>query len=401
MKLRTNKVCFLTVSLAAMIVFIGRGLSDDDWKTRAATALKRGAAFLVKTQNSDGSWGEHKHPAIAALAIMGIVNTGVDGAENTINKGLSYILKFQQPEGSIYPADVHRENMTKSAYYPNYSTAVILLCLTAVDRKEYYPVMLRARRYLMSIQFRDPSTVDFGGIGYGKTQRADLSNTAWATEALYYSEFLEKEPYMKDPAAMKHVKEMWKGVDKFITQCQNLPELNKAPYVSNHPDDLGGFYYRPTESKAGVREDPKDGVSNLVSSGSMTYAGLKTMLYAKIDRNDPRVKGAISYLKRHYTLDENPGMGKQGLLYYYLTMAKALTAYGADTFVDARGGAHDWRKELAERLLSMQKPDGSWANTNGRFFESDPTLATGYVQMILKILTGKDDLTRHLEVSAP
>ena len=64
----------------------------------------------------------------------------------------------------------------------------------------------------------------------------------------------------------------------------------------------------------------------LRSYGSMTYAGLKSMIYCGAGPEDPRVKAATKWIKDHYTLAENPGMGQQGLYYYYQTMSKALAA---------------------------------------------------------------------------
>ena len=60
----------------------------------------------------------------------------------------------------------------------------------------------------------------------------------------------------------------------------------------------------------------------------MTYAGLKSMIYAGVKKDDPRVKAAYEWVQKHYTLDENPGMGGNGLYYYYHTFAKALDAIG-------------------------------------------------------------------------
>ena len=69
----------------------------------------------------------------------------------------------------------------------------------------------------------------------------------------------------------------------------------------------------------------------------MTYAGLKSMIYAGLDRDDPRVKAALTYITQHYTLDENPGLGQQGLYYYYHTFAKTMAVLGEPTLIDAAG----------------------------------------------------------------
>ena len=54
----------------------------------------------------------------------------------------------------------------------------------------------------------------------------------------------------------------------------------------------------------------------------MTYAGLKSFLYAGVGKDDPRVVAALGWIKRHYTLAENPGQGQSGLFYFYQTFAK-------------------------------------------------------------------------------
>ena len=146
-----------------------------------------------------------------------------------------------------------------------------------------------------------------------------------------------------------------------------------------NPD--GGFYYTIAaggSSQAG--ELPNGG---LRSYGSMTYAGLKSMIYAGVDKDDPRVQAAVDWLRKHYTLDENPGMGAAGLYYYYHTFAKALAAIGQDVFVDEDGTKHNWRAELIAELAKRQQPDGSWVNENSRWLEGDANLVTGYALLAL------------------
>ena len=110
----------------------------------------------------------------------------------------------------------------------------------------------------------------------------------------------------------------------------------------------------------------------------MTYAGLKSMIYAGLGRDDPRVKAALAYIKRHYTLDENPGLGQQGLYYFYHTFAKTMFVLGEPTLTDANGVSHDWRAELVAALAKRQQRDGGWVNPADRFMEGDPNLVTAY-----------------------
>jgi squalene-hopene/tetraprenyl-beta-curcumene cyclase len=105
-----------------------------------------------------------------------------------------------------------------------------------------------------------------------------------------------------------------------------------------------------------------------------------------MDKNDPRVTAVFDWLKKYYTLEENPGMGQQGLYFYYHTMAKALSLYGINEITLENGTKINWRKELALKLLNLQKNEGFWVNTNARWWETDPVLVTAYSVIALEIL---------------
>jgi squalene-hopene/tetraprenyl-beta-curcumene cyclase len=110
----------------------------------------------------------------------------------------------------------------------------------------------------------------------------------------------------------------------------------------------------------------------------MTYAGLKSMIYAGLDRDDERVKAAFEWIQKYYNLEENPGMKQQGLYYYYQTFAKTLSVMEVDTIEDTLGRKHDWRTELTAKLAELQKSNGSWINEADRWYEGDPNLVTAY-----------------------
>src|SRR5205807_568733 len=145
--------------------------------------------------------------------------------------------------------------------------------------------------------------------------------------------------------------------------------------------DKGGLTYTPLDPDDSRHKTPDGGLRSL---GAMTYAGLKSFLYAGVSKDDPRVKAAVGWIRRNYTLEENPGMGRAGLYYYYHTFAKALAALGEDSFADGKGTKHDWRAELFETLKKRQRPDGSFINPGDRAFgEGDPNLATGFALLAL------------------
>jgi squalene-hopene/tetraprenyl-beta-curcumene cyclase len=106
-----------------------------------------------------------------------------------------------------------------------------------------------------------------------------------------------------------------------------------------------------------------------------------------VSKKDQRVVKALEWLRKHYSVDANPGMpgvrAQWGLYYYYHTMAKCLDVLGEDVFVDAKGVKHDWRADLTAALARRQRDNGSWANGNDHWLEANPHLVTGYALMTL------------------
>jgi len=356
-------------------------------------SLAKGIACLQQRQDPAGAW--LRHPAVTALAATALLQAprepGSAGVQGAV-KALDFVLGFAKPDGSIWAES--------EGQYPNYSTAICLIALAAADRPGDRDTMRRARQFLMgpTSQFVQVPESDpaFGGIGYGKSGRPDLSNTQWALEALYVSQHLDREPYTDDPARPEKAQLAWGRALTFLTRCQNLAETNASGWVTSDPENRGGFIYFPgsndpdllPESKAG--EADLGGTKALRSYGSMTYAGLKSMVYARVSRDDPRLTAATDWVRRHYTFAENPGIGAQGHFYYLHTCAKALAALGQDELVDAAGTPHRWREDLARQLVSMQKPDGSWVNdASGRWMESIPDLATCYAVLALQTVAGQ------------
>ena len=361
---------------------VSKSALPDSLALEASSSIHRGVEFLISKQQPNGSWSFH--PAITSLCTLAIANSKdaqTEKVKKSVQSGMKFIRSFVQKDGSIYNKN--------SKEYPNYSTAVSLITLAFVNAPEDQAIIKNAREFLINSQFTDISedNPSFGGIGYGKHGRPDLSNTQLALEALYLTEDVDKG----DAAAIKKSKLMWERAQKFLTRCQNLPETNDQKWASDNKDDKGGFIYLPENESSKAGEGvAKDGTKTLRSYGSMTYAGLKSMIYSKIDKNDIRIKAAYEWAMKNYTLDKNPGMDQQGLYYYIHTFTKALNVMGNDKVVDSKGVTHLWKVDLTKRLLSVQKGDGSWVNKEGRWWESMPELVTSYCLMSLNQAIGYD-----------
>ncbi len=324
--------------------------------------IDKAVAFLKTTQEADGSFSPKRAgPGITAVVVAALLRNGVSPKEPVVAKALAYLAKQQQKDGGIY-----------NNFLANYTTSVAVMALKEANKDGKYDEILRqAAAFLKKLQIGgDPKDVKFGGFGYGSKGRPDTSNTNFALEALLAAGVPKDDPAVKNAL-------------KFISRCQNLPgEFNDQPFAKKaSKDDLGGIVYVPIESKDKKQLTAEDG---LRSRGAMTYGGLKSFLHAGVSKDDPRVQAAVKWIRGHYTLKENPGLGQAGLYYYYHTFAKAMDALGEGLFSDAAGTKHDWRRELFEALRSRQRQDGSWVNAGDRAFgEADPNLATAFAVLSL------------------
>jgi squalene-hopene/tetraprenyl-beta-curcumene cyclase len=346
-------------------------------KEEIRQAIARGNAWLVSQQKEDGHWDDDGLPAFTGLALTAIArDPNLDPAAETpehMQKGYEWLTAQQKEDGGIY-------NRGLSVY----NTATSLTALASAPKGSFDVAIVNARRHLIENQWDigEPGENDNkndGGIGYGSSNdHTDMSNTYLALEALSLSDNVIEDGQFGDQPDLD-----WDAALTFLSRSQNLTETNDQDWASDDPNNKGGFIYTPGDSKAGT-EETADGKVALRSYGSISYAGLLSLVYAKLSPDDPRVVAVKEWLGKNYTMEENPNMGAEGLYYYYQAMAKALNASGIDKLPLEDGTTADWRKDLGGKLLSIQRSDGSWVNDNGRWMESNPVLVTAYSVMALE-----------------
>ena len=354
---------------------IPRDTANASLRREVQHAIDKGLAFLKEQQKPEGWFSTPDYPAISGLALSAFLrdteNRYTKDNSELVRKGVDYLLSCAHADGGIYK----KEDLL------NYNTSVAMMTLLAADESKYNDLLRKGREFLVKSQHHLAGDPHDGGIGYGDDNKhSDLSNMVMALEALHSTQHLKGV----EAAATKDLD--WKAAIGFIQRCQNLPEYNKEPYASGDEKNKGGFIYYPGKSQAGKMELP-DGKVALRSYGSISYDGLLSYIYSEVQKDDPRVRAVFEWLQKNYTLDENPGMGMQGRYYYYHTIAKALVTFGADKLTLPDGRQVDWKTDLAKRLLDLQKPDGSWSNSDsGRWWEKDPVLVTSYSVLALEII---------------
>ena len=216
-----------------------------------------------------------------------------------------------------------------------------------------------------------PADRTYGGVGYGGPERPDLSNTAYLVEALVAGDAAPDDEPSSGPGVRVPLPESRQahGNDTQVRRPgQRRRLLLRDPHRERRPVDDDERY----TDNGGLR-----------SYGSMSYSGFKSLVYAGLTKDDPRVKAVLDWVGKNYSVKENPGVGNAGLFYYYHAFAAACAASKLDEVVDAEGMAHDWRKDLAAELISRQNADGSWTNSNRQWFENDPNLATAFALLAL------------------
>lgn len=351
----------LTAMALACVFALGSGAA---LAVEVTDLVDRGVAYLEQAQAADGSFSGETGTGITSIVTSALLRNGRSPDDPVVAKSLDYLKQFVQQDGGIYkPGSNHR----------NYETCIAAVAFHLANTDgQYDDLLTRAEKFIKGVQWdaeegHDESSMYYGGAGYGSHSRPDLSNTSFMIDTLK-----ELGVSDDDPAIQRAL--------IFVSRCQNLEtEYNDSEFADKVSD--GGFYYTVAAGGSSPAGTEPDG--GLRSYGSMTYAGLKSMIYAGVDPDDERVKAAYEWITNHYDLSENPGMGASGLYYYYHTFAKALDAVGKPELVDDEGTAHDWRAELVEHLAERQQPDGSWVNSQPRWLENDPNLVTGYALLAL------------------
>jgi squalene-hopene/tetraprenyl-beta-curcumene cyclase len=333
---------------------------------------EKAVGFLRPRQSSDGSWSGTKEPGITALVVTAMLRSKrVTPSDPAIVKGLGFLEGYVDPKGGL-----------ANAPHSVYSTSVALMAFQEANQGGRYDSLIKGAQEFLKVNQTDEgegkTSADpaYGGSNYGGgAGRPDLSNTSFMMEALKDSGLPADDPALQKALV-------------FVSRCQNLKsEFNDQPWAGKVND--GGFIYVAAGGGGAAGKAAKKPDDPIPSSAGMTYAGLKSMIYAGLSKDDVRVKAALGYISKHYTVDENPGQGQRGLYYYYHTFARALAALGQPTLVDSEGKSHDWRADLIGALAKRQEASGGWVNKEDRFMEGDPNIVTSYGLLALAAARAK------------
>lgn len=390
----------MCAALAALVSFGASAQTADTIEARARAGIEKGLDWLLEKQQTNGVWSSAQNPALTAMPAWALSASGREKDGAAIAKAVAHVKSCARDDGGIYVVVPGR----RGGSYGTYNTAICMTALHYCDPVGSTRILQKAREYVASTQLTgaEGEGGNTGGFGYeaatsARAGGADLNNSAWVISAMALTADVEESR----PAGEKRADIDWEAALGYVDRMQV-----KAGAKGADPDDAGGFLYRlpdrglppstiPAAPRGGATNQlPRSSNPSLPSStrpplrsyGSITYSGLLSMLYARVGRDDPRVVSAIDYARRHWTLSENPGQGQQGVYFYYTIMARALALLDVDQLPPVKDGDAPiaWRDELVEKVLSLQKEDGSWVNENNRWFENDAVLTTSYAVLTLE-----------------
>ena len=349
---------------------VAEAIVPKELAERGQKAVANGLKYLASQQDKRGGWTSRYGPAVTAIVTRAFVNDPGHGAEHTtVKRAIASILKHEQPDGGIYERG---QNLA------NYQTSVVLTLLAGINDPALKPRIETAKAFWCKLQYDESESIDdkdpwYGGAGYNSTKRPDLSNTQMMLEALHDSGLPPTDP-------------TYQKALKFVTRCQMNGATNDQPFAAGSTD--GGFIYSPVSGGQSKANGIFDGKSKLRSYGTMTYSGFKSMLYASVAKDDPRIKACIGWIRSNYTVDSNANMPQrkstEGLYYYYHVFSRALAQWGEPVIVDSAGKSHNWRVDLITKLCSLQRPDGSWKNDEDRWLEGDANYVTALAILSLQ-----------------
>lgn len=281
--------------------------------SRVDAAVDLGMGWLAGRQLIDGSWSgdEGYGPGYTAMVLFALSRSGLAADHPVIRRGMAYL--------AANPA------------HHVYSLSAVMLARAALDPAAG-PDLVAGVAQLA--EWQTPT----GMWAYpvhpsGGLLDDDLSNTLFV--ALAY-----------DAAAARGVEipaETWRDM---IDGTLSTQENERAGATGKGPL---GFAYRPHGD----------------ITGSMTVAGLSTLLFAKkglgsaltkreAARIDDALERGLAWLDRHMVWDENPGQGNW--LYFWIYGIERLgSLLGTSTL-----GGIDWYRQGAEHLIEVQNKSGEW-----------------------------------------
>ncbi len=342
---------------------LSAALPAAEWR-KVESSVDRGLEWLAKHQQVDGSFpsADAAQPAVTSLAVMAFLSRGhlpESGRYGSqLAKAIDFVLSTQRSRGyfSLLPVNPPATHLTpgQTVHY-NHAIAGLMLGevygMTTGERSHQIEAALnKALVYHREVQTWEKAVPsDHGGWRYGypevKSTSSDMSVTGWALM------FLRSARNAEFNVPSQYFDE---GL-AYVERCYE-------PDTKQH--DKGVFRYRPMAS-AGPDETPSLSLANTSS------AMLTLILGGRHDQ--PGVAAGVRWLRsRAYP---SPWQSS----YYYLS-----TYYSSQAV--SQVGGETWNEifpQISRQLLAEQDADGAWSKAVDNERKFGPGYATSLAILAL------------------
>ena len=312
-KILIYSTLFFTLLLPSQAQVLGRTIGEPV-PPEVERMYKKGLDYLVKNQQPNGTWGSDyysREPGVVGLAILAMLGRGEDPNYGpysmTIKRAIDYILKQQNSSTGMIGSSMYNHGFAALALAEVYG---------AVNDPKIGPALEKAVKLLLSSQARNP----FNAWRYSPSG-SDADTTA--TGACMVALFAARNAGIGVPQSA-----LDKGME-YYKRCQSTD---------------GGFGY----TSPGGSNTPRTAIGTLV--------------YALGKKKKSRVwKDALAYLKgRGYDSDHY-------YYYYVYYMPQALFQSDIEQW-------KKWNKINIKVLGSRQASNGAWSGSHGIVFSTSSAL---------------------------
>ncbi|MDP1796161.1 MAG: prenyltransferase/squalene oxidase repeat-containing protein [Planctomycetaceae bacterium] len=343
-------------SVIAKTSDLSAALPAAEWR-KVEASVDRGLEWLAKHQQPDGSFpsADAAQPAVTSLAIMAFLSRGhmpeAGRYRRQLAQAIDFVLSTQRSRGyfSLLPVNPPSSHLSpaQTVHY-NHAIAGLMLGevygMTTGERSDKIEAALnKALVYHREVQTWEKSAPsDIGGWRYGYPEvtatASDMSVTGWAL--MFFRSARNAE---------FNVPKQY--FDEGLAYVERCYEPDRALH------DKGVFRYRPMAS-AGPEETPSLSLANTSS------AMLTLILGGRHDQ--PGVAAGVRWLRsRAYP---SPWQAS----YYYLSTyysSQAIAQVGGETWIELF-------PQIARHLLTEQDADGAWSKAVDNERKFGPSYAT-------------------------
>jgi hypothetical protein len=345
------------------------GVPDPELQAAIDEAIDTGVAWLKGEQSPNGALGGmnasgtlHHELGTTSLAGLALLAGGGARGEDAVDRVYGYLVEKDKVYGG-------------SGGRSTYDTGLLLMFVTAYWRGEESEQAGRGRRprpgaknpcnlpaeaqrwiqdlASFLVRARKPATSTWGYPAH----RDDHSNTQYAFLGLRAARDCgAKVPSQVFVQSAKTYLERQEPEGPKVPRIVVSTDPNQSDYVVGYDKARGWSYLQEPFLATGAMTT--SGIAVLaICHDALTNPARSSLYDSKLERAvTTSVADGFAWLDKHFSVRDNPALGRTWHLYYLYGLERA-AIFGGRSLL----GKHDWYVEGAKVLVDMQAGDGRWS----------------------------------------